>query len=259
MGVVNATPDSFSGDGVEADPTSAGDLAAEFERAGADMVDVGAVSTRPDGPPVSLDEELRRLSPALEEVRRATSLPVSVDTWRAPVAEVAIDSGADIVNDVHGLLRDSEMANVIASAGVPCILMHNQRGRNFKGVVASITEGFEESLAVADSAGIDSGLVVLDPGFGFGWTPQQNLEMVRRLPELWKFQLPLLLGVSRKSTIGTVLDRPVDQRLEGTLAAVVSAIGGGGDIVRVHDVPEVVRAVRLADAIVRGNWNAPGE
>ncbi|MFN0148522.1 MAG: dihydropteroate synthase [Dehalococcoidia bacterium] len=253
MGVLNVTPDSFSGDGLS-DPAAAAALARQFEAEGADLLDIGAESSRPGA--LELDEagEAARLLPALAAVRAATGLPISVDTYHASVAAAALAAGADAVNDIFGLRRDLAMATVVATAGVPLFAMHNQRGRPPQDVVEGVIAGIRETLAAADAAGIPRARVVADPGFGFGWTPGENLEMVRRLPELWALELPLLLGVSRKSTIGHVLGTPVDDRLEGTAALVALAIAGGADIVRVHDVRAMVRVARMADAAVRGAW-----
>jgi len=256
MGVVNLTPDSFSGDGLAGNPAAAAALAARFTAEGADLIDVGAESSRPGAAELAPETELERLMPALQAIRCATTLPIFVDTYHAEVAEAALAAGADGINDIHGLRRDPAMARVAAARGVPVVAMHNQRGRQAEDVIAGIAEGFRETLAEAVRAGIDPGNLVLDPGFGFGWEPHQNLEMVRRLPELHGFGLPLLLGVSRKSTIGLVLGLPVDQRLEGTAALVALAIAGGADIVRVHDVLAMRRVAAVADATVRGRWRA---
>jgi len=254
MAIINVTPDSFSGDGTGGDPRLAAELARRFEEAGADIIDIGAESSRPGASPVDPETEITRLLPSLEAVRGTTDLPISVDTYHAVTARRALEAGADLINDIWGLRFDPAMARVAAEAGVPVVAMHNQRGRQFHEVIADITCGFEASLAIAADAGIPTERIILDPGFGFGWAPEQNLEMVRRLRELWRFELPLLLGPSRKSTIGLVLDAPVHQRLEGTAAVAALAIAGGVDILRVHDVESMVKVARMADAIVRGNW-----
>lgn len=254
MGIINVTPDSFSGDGTGGDPHAAVAVAERFEAAGADIIDIGAESSRPGAEPLDPETELARLVPSLRAVRAATSLPISVDTYHAATAKVALDLGADLVNDIWGLRHDPEMAPLIARRGVPVVAMHNQRGRPFHDVVGDVAAGFEATLALAEAAGIPPSRIILDPGFGFGWTPEQNLEMVRRLRELWRFQLPILLGPSRKSTIGLVLDAPVHQRLEGTAAVVALAIAGGVDIVRVHDVEPMAKVARMADAILRAGW-----
>jgi dihydropteroate synthase len=197
--------------------------------------------------------------PALKAIRGATRLPVFVDTYHPAVAAAALEAGADGVNDIHGLRGDPAMAELVAAHGCPVVAMHNQRGRPASDVIAGVSAGFAATLAIAEREGIDPAVMVLDPGFGFGWQPHQNLEMVRRLPELWHFRLPLLLGVSRKSTIGLVLGLPVQQRLEGTAALVALAIAGGADIVRVHDVEAMARVARVADATVRGTWRHTAE
>jgi dihydropteroate synthase len=251
MGIINVTPDSFSGDGVGGDPAAARELAMRMEAEGADLLDIGAESSRPGATELEPGLELARLLPALKAVRGASALPLFVDSYHTEVADAAILAGADGVNDIYGLRRDPKMAVVVAKHGCLVIAMHNQRGRAPGDVVAGIAEGFRETLAAAREAGIDGGNVILDPGFGFGWKPEENLEMVRRLPELWRFEAPLLVGVSRKSTIGHVLGLPVEDRLEGTAALVALAVAGGADIVRVHDVRAMRRVVAMADATVR--------
>ncbi|HMS59974.1 MAG TPA: dihydropteroate synthase [Tepidiformaceae bacterium] len=252
--VVNVTPDSFSGDGLGSDPEAAARAARAAEAEGADLVDIGAESSRPGAPELDPTEELRRLMPCLEAVRAATSLPVSVDTYHASVADAALAAGADAINDIHGLRHDAAMAGVVARHGAALIAMHNQRGRPHRETMADIAAGFAATLALADAAGVPRSRIILDPGFGFGWKPEQNLEMVRRLAELGSFELPLLLGPSRKSTIGFILGLPVDQRVEGTAALVALGIAGGADIVRVHDVRAMARVASVADATVRAHW-----
>lgn len=254
MGIINVTPDSFSGDGIPGDPARAAALASRFESEGADILDIGAESSRPGAAGLSPSEELRRLLPALEAVRAATRLPISVDTYHAAVAEVALAHGADAINDITGLRGDPAMPSLAARTGCAVIAMHNQRGRPFHDVVADVSEGFRTTLELAGRAGIEPSRIVLDPGFGFGWTPEQNLEMVRRLPELWPFRLPLLLGPSRKSTLGFVLGTAVDDRLEGTAALTALGAAAGADIIRVHDVAAMGRVLKVADAVLRANW-----
>ena len=252
MGIINLTPDSFSGDGLAADVDSAVALALQMEADGADIIDIGAESSRPGGSPVSAAEELERLMPGLEAVCAAVKIPVSVDTYKAPVAARAIDAGASIINDVWGFLADGEMARVAADAGVPVVLMHNQREARYHDLVPDVIEGLNRSVSVATGAGVDEGSIIVDPGIGFGKTADHNLELLRRLPEISSMGFPMLLGVSRKSTIGRVLNLPEDDRMEGTAAAVSLSIVGGADIVRVHDVKQMVRVVRMTDAVVRG-------
>jgi len=253
MGVINATPDSFSGDGI-VDPAGAAARARAMVAAGADLIDIGAESTRPDFPAIDADEEWSRLSLVLGAVRRAIpETPITVDTTKASVAARALAAGADAVNDVTGLQGDPEMAATIAQAGVPAIVMHNQRGREFGGdVIEDIRTGLRRGIALAEAAGVARDRVIVDPGFGFGWGPAQNFTMLRRLGELRDLGRPLLIGTSRKSAIGYVLDRPAAQRVWGTAATVALAIQQGVDIVRVHDVEEMVQVARLSDAVVRG-------
>jgi dihydropteroate synthase len=257
MGIINLTPDSFSGDGLAGDVDAAVALARRMEADGVDIIDVGAESTRPGGAPVPADEELRRLMPALEAICAEVAVPVSVDTYKAVVAARAIEAGAAVINDVWGCLADPDMARVAADAGVLIILMHNQARARYTDLVPEVMDGLRCRAATAADAGVPETNIILDPGIGFGKTADHNLELLRRLPEIKALGFPLLLGVSRKSTIGRVLNLPEDQRLEGTAAAVAMSIAGGADIVRVHDVREMLRVARMTDAIVR-NWRPEG-
>ncbi len=253
MGIVNVTPDSFSGDGVTS-VEAALKRALQMESDGADLIDVGAESTRPEtwaGPGLPEAEEIARVLPVIEAITRAVRLPVSVDTYKAAVARQAIAAGATIVNDVFALRRDPAMAAVVAEAGVPVILMHN--GVSPGGdLVNEIRRGLEDSIALGTGAGIDRERILIDPGIGFGKDREGNLEIVRRLAEFRALDCPILVGPSRKSFIGKTLDLPVGERLEGTAAAVALSIAGGADVVRVHDARAMVRVARMADAIVRG-------
>ena len=255
MGIVNATPDSFSGDGV-LNPSAAAEQAARMVEDGADLIDVGAESTRPGHDPLDGRGEWARLAPVLRAVREAVAAPISVDTSKAFVAERAFDAGADALNEVHGLHADPALAPLLAARGLPAVLMHNQRGRPSAGdVIADVRAGFEESLAIAEAAGVQRERLVLDPGFGFGFGPAQSLELVRRLGELRAFGRPLLLGSSRKSAIGWALgreDEPPSARVAGGAATVALAIAAGADIVRVHDVREMADVARVTDAILYG-------
>jgi len=252
MGVINATPDSFSGDGI-VDPTAAAWRAREMVDAGADLIDIGAESTRPGAEPVSAESEWRRLGPALAAVRRVVDVPISVDTSKPEIAQQAFAAGADALNDVRGLRGDPELLAVLAASGKPAFVMHNQRGREFGGdVIRDVRAGLAAAIALAERAGVPRDRLVVDPGFGFGWGPVQNLELVRRLGELRALGRPLLIGASRKSTIGYVLDRPEHARQWGTAATIALAIAGGVDIVRVHDVDAMSQVARMSDAIVRG-------
>lgn len=251
MGIINVSPESFSGDGLAA-AEAAAEQASRFAVEGADILDVGGQSTRPGFDEISVEEELRRVVPAIEAIRRVTDLPISIDAYRAPVVEACLDAGADMINDIWGFRHDGGVARVAAERKAPAVVMHNQRGRDFRDVIGDIEAGLRESLRIADEAGLDPGMLIVDPGFGFGWAEEHNLEMLRRLGELASLRLPLLVGTSRKSTIGAVLDLPVEQRLLGTAATVAVAITQGADIVRVHDVGAMSQVCRMTDAIVRG-------
>ena len=255
MGVVNVTPDSFSGDGLGLDLEAAVAQGRRFEEEGADILDVGGESTRPGFEPIPIEDELRRVVPVVRRLAAETALPVSIDTYKPEVAEAAIAAGAHMLNDVWGFRHEGDgdrLARLAAASGLPVVVMHNQRGRPFHDVIGDLLAGFRESLRIAREAGVPEERLVIDPGFGFGWDEKQNLEMLRRLAELRVLGRPVLIGTSRKSTIGKVLDLPVEERLEGTAATVAIAIAHGADIVRVHDVKAMVRVARMTDAIVRG-------
>jgi dihydropteroate synthase len=251
MGIVNVTPDSFSGDGVT-DLEAAVAQAFQIERDGADLIDIGGESTRPEtwaGPGLSLDDELARVIPVVERVAATVAVPVSIDTYKAEVARRAVAAGAALVNDVWGLRRDPQMAATVAAAGGPVVVMHNKPGGGYHDLIGEITTSLLESVAMARAAGITDDRIIVDPGIGFGKTREENLEIIRRLPELRRLGFPLLIGPSRKSFIGKTLDVAAGERLEGTAAAVALSIAGGADIVRVHDVKAMVRVARMADAI----------
>ncbi|HLF04664.1 MAG TPA: dihydropteroate synthase [Dehalococcoidia bacterium] len=257
VGIINVTPDSFSGDGLGSDIPAIVEQALRFEAEGADILDVGAESTRPGSAPVDANEELRRLIPALKAVAAQVRLPISVDTYKAQVARRALQAGAVIINDVWGLKADPALAQVAAETGAPLILMHNQATRQYRDLLPDIFASLGHSVDLAHRAGVSQENIVLDPGIGFGKTPDHNLEILRRLGEFRSLGYPLLVGTSRKSTIGLVLDLPVDQRVEGTAATVALAIAGGADMVRVHDVKQMVRVCRMSDAVIRG-WRPAG-
>jgi dihydropteroate synthase len=271
MGILNATPDSFSGDGILAtgDPTRvAMEMAERFVKAGAQMLDVGGESTRPGSEPIGADEERRRVIPIIKALAR--ELPetiISVDTYKSVIAQEALEAGAHIVNDVWALRADPELRNVVARAKCPVILMHNRSnpssvevrtqlgnayiGAEYTDVVADVQRELMDSVAVAREAGIPDEHILLDPGIGFGKKIEHNLELINRLDEIRALGFPVLLGPSRKSFIGYTLDLPPDQRVEGTAATVAVGIVRGADIVRVHDVEPLVRVVKMTDAIVR--------
>lgn len=257
MGIINLSLDSFSGDGLGADIPAVVEQAHRFQEEGADFLDVGAESTRPGSSPITPDQEIRLLIPALEALANVARVPVSVDTYKASVAQEAVEAGATIINDVWGLKSDPALAEVAAEAGVPIVLMHNQEVRRYNDLVPDIICSLNASAQTAIQAGVPAENIILDPGIGFGKTPDHNLEILRRLTEFQEMGFPLLVGTSRKSTIGLVLDLPVDQRVEGTAATVALSIAVGADIVRVHDVKEMVRVCRMTDSIVRG-WRPDG-
>ena len=251
MGVVNVAPDSFSGDGLR----SVDDAVAQARRfvaEGADVIDVGGESTRPDFTPISIEEELERVLPVVERLVNELPVPVSVDTYKSAVARDAVAAGARMINDVWGLKRDPEIAQVAADSGIPLVITQNQRDASFHHFFPELVADLERSLQLALKAGVEWNNIIVDPGVGFGKTVEQNLEIVRRLSELKSLRRPILLGTSRKSFIGLVLDLPVDQRMEGTAASIAIGIANGADMVRVHDVGQMVRVVRMSDAIIRG-------
>ena len=257
MGIINVTPDSFSGDGLGSDVPAIVEQALRFQEEGADILDVGAESTRPGSSPVSADEELARLIPALEAIGRRVDLPISVDTYKSQVARRALDAGASIINDVWGLKADPAIAQVAADSGAGLVIMHNQETRRYQELMPDIFASLSRSIGIAREAGVAEKQIILDPGIGFGKTPEHNLEVLRRLEEFKALGYPLLVGASRKSTIGLVLDLPAEQRVEGTAATVALSIASGADMVRVHDVKEMVRVCRMSDAILRG-WRPSG-
>jgi dihydropteroate synthase len=251
MGVLNVTPDSFSDGGRFFEPDTAIRMAQRLIEDGADIIDVGAESTRPYGGPVTVpvEEELRRLEQVLPAVVRL-GVPVSIDSMKAPVVRWALDAGAAIANDVWGLQRDPAMADLIGERGVPVIVMHNrERADPALDIMADIKSFFTRSLAIAERAGIRRDALVLDPGIGFGKTPTQSITALARLSELKAFGLPLLVGASRKRFIDSVSPAPPDRRIGGSITAHVLAVLEGAAIVRVHDVAETVQALRVLAAI----------
>jgi dihydropteroate synthase len=261
MGIVNVTPDSFSGDGLlvaAGDPVDrAVGQARQMAADGADILDVGGESTRPGHERIELDEELRRVVPVVAAVHEALpELPISVDTTRPRVAEAALDAGAAMINHVWGVGPDTALLRLAAERDVPIVLMHNRAEARYRNVVAEVLTELGAAVERAIAAGLDADQVIVDPGFGFGKTPDHNLAVLRELGALRLLGRPVLLGASRKSTLGRILDLPPDQRLEATLASTALAVAAGVDIVRVHDVRENMRVARVADAVIRG-W-APG-
>jgi len=255
MGILNITPDSFSGNGLYKNLDNTTEQAKTMIKGGADIIDVGGESTRPGAEPVSVEEELERVIPVIGELKKKIKIPISIDTYKPEVAGKALKQGASIVNDISGL-RTEGMAEVAAKNKASVVIMHMQgiprnmqENPTYKDVVGDIIKFLRERTEFAQNAGIKSGNIIIDPGIGFGKTTGHNLEIINRLREFKSLGFPILMGVSRKSFIGNVLDLPVEERLEGTLAAVTASVLNGADIVRVHDVKEAKRAVRIADAV----------
>lgn len=267
MGILNATPDSFSGDGLLREGADGLAQARAFLEAGADLLDVGGESTRPGSQPVSAEEEIARVVPLIRAIRAESQAVISVDTYKAAVAEAALQAGADLINDVWGLRADPDLAAVAARHNAPVILMHNRSNpasvevrerlgnayvaAEYSNLLQDVCNELMASVALARAAGIPDEHIILDPGIGFGKSVAQNLELINRLGEIRALGFPVLLGPSRKSFIGYTLNLPPDQRLEGTAAAVAVGIARGADIVRVHDVAAMVRVARMTDALVR--------
>ena len=255
MGILNLTPDSFSADGLAGRPGEAVSRALEMEAQGADIIDLGGESTRPQASQVDAEEELGRVLPVLAGLVGRLKVPISIDTYRAVTARRCLEAGAHMINDVWGLKRDPGLVRVVAEKGVPVVVVSNQRDSPAKGdIVAEVRADLERVMELALKAGVPRQNIILDPGIGFGKTVEQNLALVGRLQELKSLGWPLLLGTSRKSFIGAVLDLPPNERLEGTAATVAIGIARGADIVRVHDVGPMVRFCRMSDAVVRGRW-----
>jgi dihydropteroate synthase len=257
MGILNATPDSFSDGGKFCHVEQAVERAKQLVAEGAHIIDIGGESTRPGAEKVSLEEELRRVIPVVKAVARAVDVPISIDTYKAEVAKQAIEVGATMINDVWGAKADSSMAEVAATYGVPIVLMHNRHDRNYKDLISDIIHDLRESVHIVKQAGVKDEQIIIDPGIGFAKTVEHNLQVMRRLDELAVLRYPILLGTSRKSFIGHVLDLPVHDRLEGTGATVCLGIAKGVHIVRVHDVLPIARMAKMMDAMLgKGEENA---
>ncbi len=263
MGIVNVSPESFSGDGL-ADADAAVEQAQCFITEGADILDIGGESTRPGSSPISIEEEVRRVVPVIELIAGKVNVPLSIDTCKSEVAVRALEAGAAIINDQWGLKKDPGLAELAAVKGIPLILMSNQRDKGgydtdarrdtafYEDVIAEVTSSLRNSIETALVAGVPRENIIIDPGLGFGKTWQQDIEILRRLAELKELGQPILIGPSRKSMIKMVLDLPANDRVEGTAATVAVGIANGADIVRVHDVRQMARVCRMTDAIVRG-------
>ncbi len=256
MGVINVTPDSFSDGGSFFEPEKAIEQGLKMAEQGADILDIGGESTRPGAEPVTVAEELKRVLPVIEELSGRISIPISIDTYKAEVARRALRSGAEIVNDISGLRFDPQMVEVAREFDCPVMLMHiqgtprnMQENPTYQDVVGELKEYFARQLEWAESKEIDTTKLIIDPGIGFGKNLEHNLEILKRLPEFKQLERPILVGLSRKSFIGKILDLPVEERLEGSLAAMAYAIMQGANIVRVHDVKESVRVAKMIDQL----------
>lgn len=251
MGILNVTPDSFSDGGTWNDLDLALLRVERMVEEGADVIDIGGESTRPGHTAISVQEEIRRVVPVIEAVKSRFDVPLSLDTYKPDVARAGIESGVDMINDIWGLKYDGRMAEVIAASGLPCCLMHNRKDTEYQNFMQDLTSDLAESLHLAEIAGIDGERIILDPGVGFAKSYQQNLEVIDCLEELKVLGHPLLLGCSRKSVIGITLNKPVEERLEGTLATTVVGVMKGCMFVRVHDVKENIQVIRMTEAILK--------
>ncbi len=254
MGILNFTPDSFSDGGKFNDIDAAIEHVKQMIENGADIIDIGGESTRPNHTPVEEDEEINRVIPIIRAIRENFDIPISIDTYKAKVAEKAIEAGANLINDVWGFKKEKDIAKVAAKYNVPCCLMHNRENKDYKNLMDDILEDLKESIKIAKDAGVKDENIILDPGIGFAKTYEQNLETMNNLERFKELGYPILLGTSRKSMIGLALDLPVEQRVEGTVATtVIGIMKDACDFVRVHDVLENSRAAKMTDAIIRRN------
>ncbi len=250
MGILNLTPDSFSDGGKYTDLSQALFHVEEMLKEGMDLLDIGGESTRPGYTLLSEEEEIERVIPVIEAVKRQFDVPISLDTYKSKVAQAGLKAGCDLINDIWGLKYDDTMAGLIAKADVPCVLMHNRRDAVYEDFLADVISDLQESLAIAHKAGIPDYNIILDPGIGFAKSYEQNLFLLNALDQIVKLGYPVLLGTSRKSVIGLTLDLPVKERLEGTLVTTVMGVEKGCSFIRVHDIKENVRAVKMTKAIM---------
>lgn len=253
MGILNVTPDSFSDGGRYTEMDQALRHVEEMIGEGMDILDIGGESTRPGYTLLTDEEEISRVVPVIEKVKSEFNIPVSLDTYKSAVAEAGIRAGADMINDIWGLKYDDRLVDVIARAQVPCCLMHNRKEPDYHNYMEDVLEDIRETIRIAHRAGISDENIMLDPGVGFGKTYENNLEIIGRLDRLKELGYPVLLGTSRKSVIGLTLDLPASERVEGTLVTTVYAVLKGASYVRVHDVKENVRAIRMAEAILQAS------
>ncbi|WP_100332754.1 dihydropteroate synthase [Bacillus xiapuensis] len=250
MGILNATPDSFSDGGLFYDEKKAVDHAKEMAETGADIIDIGGESTRPGHTPLSLNDELKRVLPIIKEVASQVNKPISVDTYKAETARQSLEAGAHIINDIWGAKKDPEIAAVAAEYNAPIILMHNREDMNYQAFVRDVLMDLYDSINLAVKAGVQEDQIILDPGIGFAKTMEQNLDMIRQLDKIAALGFPVLLGPSRKRVIGHVLNLPVEERMEGTGAACCYGIEKGCAILRVHDVKPISRMARMTDVLM---------
>ena len=250
MGILNVTPDSFSDGGKFNEVDIAVERVGQLIKDGADIIDVGGESTRPNFEVVSEEDEINRVVPVIKAIKEKYDIPISIDTYKAKTAEAAINAGADMINDVWGFKKDKNMANVAAKYNVPCVLMHNRENKPYEDLMKDVIFDLAESINIALDAGVKRENIILDPGIGFAKTLEENLIVMNNLEKLKVFELPILLGTSRKSMIGLSLDLPVDQRVEGTVATSVIGAMKGCAFVRVHDVLENKRACKMTDIIL---------
>lgn len=250
MGILNVTPDSFSDGGKYNSIDHAVKRAKELIDDGADIIDIGGESTRPNFTPVSAEDEIKRVVPIIKAVKEKFDIPISIDTYKAETAEAAIKAGADIINDVWGFKKDKDMASVAAKYNVPCILMHNREAKPYEDLMKDVILDLADSINIALDAGVSRDNIILDPGIGFAKTYEENLYVMNNLEKIKALGFPVLLGTSRKSMIGLALDLPVEERVEGTVATTVMGIMKGCEFVRVHDVLENKRAAVMTDKIL---------
>lgn len=253
MGILNVTPDSFSDGNKFNGKDAALKRVEEMIQEGVDIVDLGGESTRPGYTLLKDEEEIERITPIIEVIKKEFDIPLSLDTYKGKVAKAGIEAGADLINDIWGLKYDNEMAKVIAESDLPCCLMHNRKEPNYENFLNDMMNDMADTLKIAEKAGISNEKIILDPGVGFGKTYEHNLHILKNMEALHMFGYPLLLGTSRKSVIGLSLDLPVSERVEGTLVTTVMAVMKNYGFVRVHDVKENVRTVKMAEAIIKSN------
>ncbi|AWK50506.1 dihydropteroate synthase [Clostridium beijerinckii] len=252
MGILNFTPDSFSDGGIFNNIDVAISHVKKMIDDGADIIDVGGESTRPGYTLISVEEEISRIIPIIKAIKENFDIPISIDTYKARVAEKALEAGADLINDIWGFKKEKDMAKVAAKYNVPCCLMHNRDNEDYKNLIEDILDDLRESIKIAKEAGVKDENIILDPGIGFAKSYEQNLETMNNLEKFKELGYPILLGTSRKRMIGLTLDLPVEERIEGTVATtVVGIMKDACDFVRVHDVLENSRAAKMTDAIVR--------